>query len=355
MKDIDFDELDKAVNSLMAETSLGDHPEEKPPKDEAVVTIKPSLQADDSSRRITPKDLSSAVSNTLSEQNSEKPAAREDVPKSPAPESAPVIKRRTGRFMDVVHTPPVARDESARPAASRTGLTISPPESEKPAEEKTDESKDEEVNANVDKITTPENVVDENEKSRRDTDDWQSGGDFGTKDEPETAEPDTEEAEPLVSPFLPDAKVEKRPLGSPAPEAEMPAEYETTASGQSPEDQLPADPDQGLPQELQDELLAVESDTSMQFDGEPEPEEKPEADSPAETPAKPLSTSIPQQYKPEPSVPDETEGDVFDTRSYHQPIIHPAKRKSGWLWVLGIVLLILLGAGAGAAVYLLAL
>ena len=66
-------------------------------------------------------------------------------------------------------------------------------------------------------------------------------------------------------------------------------------------------------------------------------------------------TSIPQQYREEPSTGDKDNGAIYDTDTYHQPIAHPAKKKSGWMWVVWIVAILLLGAGGGAALYFLGL
>ena len=46
------------------------------------------------------------------------------------------------------------------------------------------------------------------------------------------------------------------------------------------------------------------------------------------------------------------DSDIFDTDSFAKPLAHPAKSRSGWLKVIFIVGLILLGIGGGLLVYL---
>jgi hypothetical protein len=134
---------------------------------------------------------------------------------------------------------------------------------------------------------------------------------------------------------------------------------------------MPGDVEPQVPEELQDDLMAVEADTHMgmpktdeshplEATNEPKEEKKLEAPTPPvlleeqpgrgeEKPAGP--PSIPQQYREEPSSGEKESGAIYDTDTYHQPLTHPAKKKSGWLWVLWIVIILLVGAGGGAALY----
>jgi len=61
--------------------------------------------------------------------------------------------------------------------------------------------------------------------------------------------------------------------------------------------------------------------------------------------------NIVQQYEEQPSTGDQTNGAIYDTSTYHQPLdAKPAKKKSSALvWVLWIVVLLIVGATAGAA------
>lgn len=205
--------------------------------------------------------------------------------------------------------------------------------------------------------------------------------------------------QPLASPFLPDAKVEKRPLGSLSPLTPMIApEHELmTPTPDDSEAQLPAKPSDvksETPEEFNQDLMSVEADTHMgvpktdethPIDGKyDEPaaapktesvaseEESVTAEAPAksqadkdaarhtpekdeETTAEPTTgrISIPQQYREQPSSGETESGAIYDTDAYHQPLSHPAKKSSGWWWVLWILLILIVGVGAGVGLYFL--
>jgi hypothetical protein len=159
----------------------------------------------------------------------------------------------------------------------------------------------------------------------------------------------------LNSPFLSDAKVEKRPLGAfsaendataqPSTEDQKPSDAvkDTNSSG---DDLAPAGHDEAdtpLPAELQDNLLSIEADTTTP-DGPPSANRDDD-----EQPVGPVS--ITQQYTPSGSSNTEQSGAIFDTKVYNKALKGPAKKKSSWWLVLWIVLLLVVGTGAGAAVY----
>ena len=184
-----------------------------------------------------------------------------------------------------------------------------------------------------------------------------------------TNEPSSSE-DPLSSPFLADAKVEKRPLGSAAPLVEPllgdgDAEGTTSVDATPPpapeaakaEDtqEAPSQPQPEpvpLPDELKDDIVAVEANEVVHDDVVPE---APAEDVPQVSAVPDVSTvgsgSIVQQYEEQPSTGDLTNGAIYDTSTYHQPLeTHPAKKKSSALvWVLWIVVLLIVGATAGAA------
>ena len=173
--------------------------------------------------------------------------------------------------------------------------------------------------------------------------------------------------EPLSSPFLPDTKVEKRPLGGMA--------LASTGSELMVEDEnaqlpaLPKDVEPVLPEELHGDVASIAADNSTTDPtkhAEPAPESRAivKKDAPKVEPKKPAVTvaeaavpsgpaSIPQQYKEEPNSGDQKNGAIYDTDSYHKPLSHPEKKKSGWGWVLWILVILLVGAGGGAALYFL--
>jgi cobalamin biosynthesis Mg chelatase CobN len=202
--------------------------------------------------------------------------------------------------------------------------------------------------------------------------------------------------EPLSSPFLVDAKVEKRPLGGEAkPESpeEKPEEPKEEAeelaqkvaeieNAPDPTEDTPDDdkssvmdlmkePAQSLtevtehlPDEFAEELLAVEKnvDDPISEDESGDSDKKSPKDDPKDDAKEDLKDektsddhhkviSIPKQYQEKPSSSDETSGSIFDTKHYHKPVAHPAEQKSGWLWVIVIVVFIAVGALLGAAAY----
>lgn len=240
------------------------------------------------------------------------------VQSSPRAEASatPAARRSSGRFMDVVHPSSDMRSSTPERSAQR------PPE-DKPAERTTD---------------------------------WPDPLDFHgfTGEEPATpaVEPTVEPAEDasaatsLESPFLSGTKVEKRPLGA-----------FSTADLPEPET---SEKDEPLLLEPSDEpLLPAETDTAEDLLVPETPEEEPaQPETAPEVPAAPpvveestAPVSITQQYKEQPSTTQQPSGAIFDTESYHKPLAHPEKKKSGALVVVWIIALILVGAGAGAAVY----
>ena len=150
--------------------------------------------------------------------------------------------------------------------------------------------------------------------------------------QPDEPQPDASASSPLpqsvmASPFLPGAKVEKRPLGGEAPAAGAPASGEA-----APEP---------LPREYGSDLLSLESDTSAE-----------QAMNAAQnaTPAEPAGVAVAPPTVPTP-VQASTATTIFDTDTYHTPLKQPAKAKNGWLTLIWILALLIIGAVAGAAYY----
>jgi len=159
---------------------------------------------------------------------------------------------------------------------------------------------------------------------------------------------------PLESPFLNDAKVEKRPLGAfSTSEASAPL-YETLDEPQSveapaevieiPTPETPAE-DSPTPveaaTEAPEEELLLEAHTETSHFQEP-----------VVTPDVPAGpTSITQQYKEQPSTDTEPNGAIYDTDAYHQALVHQPKAHHKGLVFVWIAALLLVGGGVGAAVY----
>jgi hypothetical protein len=263
-----------------------------------------------------PADTSSSDAVTVTNRSTPRPEA------SPAP----AARRSSGRFMDVVHP------------SSDMRTSTSTPERSAPRE--------------------PEEDKREEEKPVERTSDWPDPLDFHgfTTDEPEKTEeaPEPEPAQeeeaprPLESPFLSDTKVEKRPLGAfstmETPEASEP----DTLLLEAPDEELLTAETEGKTEDIptpEPEAEEVVEEEIPQPVIEPTPEPTPIQDEPQGP------TSIIQQYKEQPSTADQPSGAIFDTETYHQPLTHTPKKKSGALVIVWILALILVGAGAGAAVY----
>lgn len=431
MKDLDFDELDRAVSSLMANV-----PKTAPQTDEAkekTLSIDSTL-TDDAAPQFGKVEETAAQASDAPNSTATPPRDESSKPVVPAAHAAAVhtrpqpaatpAARRSGRFMDVVHPSADMTKPDAPKPVSRQGVTIEPLSSsaqkiadimpakktsapmaeEKSTEEPVAEDKSvvssagessPQPNAETSPVSMPESPVKEEPTPSSDWPDpldmMTSPADEKPKEEtPAVSEEEPEAQEepsaPLTSPFLPDTKVEKRPLGGFAPEEEPTVEEpsrspvvpsdDTPKTIDDPNAQLPADPnavETQLPEELSGDLMAVEADTTHDelkqahestaknadvTDKKETAVSTPEPTSPSvsgEPAASAGPTSIPQQYREEPSTGDKDNGAIYDTDTYHQPIAHPAKKKSGWMWVVWIVIILLLGAGGGAALYFLGL
>lgn len=317
MKDLDFDELDRAVNSLLGENNQ--------PAPEANPVVE--LPSPDSVTAQAPMQTPSA------------PAA----PVVSTPQNL-VTRRSSGRFMDVVHPSSDMRGPTVpqRPA-TREALPVQP---------------------QINPVVAQTEPV----KTEVPTQSWPDPLDFQAQSNELAAQPVNNEPQendsdlsPLESPFIADAKVEKRPLGaftdaeplaSSLDLANQPQESQQPASTAILDSERPINTDVPVPAELQDDLLSIESGEDTVSDAQPV-----EAIAqPIVTAASPVApVSIPQQYVEQPSTGDQPAGSIFDTDAYHKPIAHPKKSKSGWMMLLWIFLLIILGVGAGAAFYFYAL
>ncbi len=351
MTDIDFDELDKAVNSLMG--------------DKAVPQPKPEQSASE-----TP-DVPEPGPRPAAEPESVVPTMPLETSPLAAPSASPVrpaslATKRRGQFMDVMHPSANMATASTRAPGgasrvSRKGVTLTPSGSDVTAEP-------------ASPLTpTPTPVV-----APPATPEWPDPIDLATEKMAATQEleslepvasaeptPTDSPVEPLSSPFLPDAKVEKRPLGG-VPTAEEPSESLPPAEPTPlPDETAP------LPDELSGRVLAVESNEVAVADkpvapvapveqSKPEVVEPVAADAPVASPApvaeeaaKPASgpTSIPPQYKAGQADKPAEHSALYDSVSETHATATPTKKKSGWLIPLAVVGLIILGCVGGVAAY----
>lgn len=390
MKDIDFDELDRAVNSLMGGVKAGsDTSSSKSLKTLDInTTLKDGEQpAYDKLRRVAEKIGSETIQqpNETTEiipQGAPGPVqeAAPIVPQPPVQSPAPAVEpaaapkesviieprkameprqKSSGRFMDVMHP-------SSDMTTQSVGTTTVPPATpiqpvspvvavpERPL--KTDPvpvvSEPEVVSEPVPVAPSPEPVG------------------------PPPVDTPPEPALPLTSPFLPDPKVEKRPLGGVPAVNE--SEQETLGADVSLLDAplktdmahdaqvAPQSVEPELPAEFHSDLLAIETNA---VEGASE-ETEPEAESPIDVAKEPavqepatvssdveaLSEASAPQPQPatEPTEDEHPEdGAIFDTSQYHTPVVQHAKRGREWLWVVVIIVIVIISAAGGVAFYLL--
>ncbi len=360
MKDLDFDEIDRAVNSLKAST----------PTDN-----------DDSNNSLQPVD------NQL-----------------PVPAELPASltkKRSSGQFMDVVHPSSDMRKSSHKNHKKKpfkNTISNDEPTIEPVADVITTDSTPPETHSNDNDWPDPiDSHPDDNDAHNNDekpAQDLIDDSDIDKISDDITNELSQKTEELSDSPFISGAKVEKRPLGAfsndPTTQTTKQADkQDITDQVETIDDVIDkAEPvlepsvitDSTLPEELQDDLLLIESG-----DSSTDPKSLPikpkivatpvpmVANTPAPVAVAPVvavktptvavddapatksqpigPTSITQQYKEQPSTGDQTSGAIYNTDSYHKALLPPIKKKTGWLWVVWVIILIIVGVGAGVAVY----
>jgi hypothetical protein len=305
MSDFDFEELDKAVTGALAGPSTTSRKTPPVPQEESLVNSAPVEPAEDSTtnseERVTPAP-------TTPPEPTHTPT-----PKKP---SAPAARRPTGRFMDVVHPSSDMRTAPATPS--------------KPVEAPVEQE-------------PPKSFFGPIKKSI-----------FTNKEiEPEFEEeeiPSLSSAPVLDTPFLPDAKVEKRPLGG---SSQTTAQALHLSAFEQPKNTLLEAPDEPLLEDHVEEPLEEEVVQDLP------PMETPHFDEPKQLDVEPVieatpATSIVQQYT-EHQREESDSGAIYDTEAYHQPLAVSAKKSSGLWLVVWIVVLALVGAGAGLLFYFLIL
>ena len=333
MSDIDFDEIDKAVNNALGASPIAS-PE--PPQ-----TLSSTPDA-------TPPAL-------------EQPTQLQAPTPSPAQAPVPAARRSSGMFMDMVHPSSVMRGRPNSVAPRPQPAADVKPTPLQPAPQ-------------IATLNPAEPTVPLESASN-------------------LPEP-TANSPTLESPFLPDAKVEKRPLGGAAtpvgeigyeesplpnnltdapslpdslnsPEAEAllaAVESESALPPPAPEEMLPSPAPQDLIEapEVEPLVEAPEAEKLLEIEQPAESSQQldqPEQPQPAEpapaviSQAQTLSNaSISQQYEEKPSSVVES-GAIYDTEHYHQPITPAPKKKTAAIVLLWVILLIIAGAAAGAAFY----
>ena len=374
MAEFDFDELDKAVNDLMANVSTNkrntalDDPEDK------ILTLsEPVAQP--------PKDDKASVSTGMTPTVA--PAAS-----AAAAVSTPVsfAAKRRGQFMDIMAPAAQPQVKESKPArVSRQGVAVQPaPASTQPGVK---------MGVDIKPVTPKPTVVTEApvvpvEKPAP----VAMVEPAPVIESTEMSEPEliTEPA-PLTTPFLPDTKVEKRPLGSNTNLTDG-TDGSSASAGVKAED-TPVAVD--LPAELSGDVLAVESnDLTRHIEAELKGQQEnstpgqevttdkavnpdaplavtqrapteivpatvevappqAEASEPVQDEMSSARASIMQQYTEQPSTGDQSSGSIYDTATYHQAIQPDAtaKKHSPVKWVILIIILLVIGAAGGAAAF----
>lgn len=360
MAEIDFDELDKAVSSLMkdagATKSTKRHTSKKSPSKTSTTTHDSALE-DNHEGHAKAEQVTKSSHATSHEADKPKDLAEESTSKKPAPRQSIATKRR-GKFMDMKPSPVHMKGAGSSKSDvlhARVGVKLEPIS-------ESDESKTPEVDKP--EIEVPEIEVPQVEwpKSPESTESHgtniEEPDQERESDESVDSEPRVEDEDRTISyPFIPDAKVEKRPLGVPAATAESEVvgvelveptfdEAEFRSAGRTTI----------LPKELHSSILEVEAHSMGESTIVDDSERvgTPEDDSYSKSTPEIKSHSIPPQYKVDKhqdTLPDEPRTSIYDDGIDHSGLdMH--QKKSHWLVVIMIFLLLVIGAAGGAAVYL---
>lgn len=350
--EFDFDELDKAVNSLMKDKDADDPttaPVEANPAPAAVPStpVPPApLPSNDELPAATPPGPDAIPTPTVAAET------------TPAP--AVVTPKSSGRFMDVVH--PSSDMRTASPVVSREGTSLSPLSTPGTLTPK----------------TSPATVKDTDQSVVEDANN--SSGNLPSS--------------PITSPFLPDTQVEKRPLGGEPPasassldeamatelsatpeDAPSPEGTDPTSSGLTEESSVDASPTEststpednndeqaGLPEELNKDLVAIESGEA-QSSGEAVAETSDvsptsiatnsSVEQGASSSTALLSqSSIPQQYEEQATSTAEAHAPIYDDQTTAQALNHPVK-KSGLRVLVIAGAIVLVGIVSAIGIYFL--
>ena len=375
MTEFDFDELDKAVNSLMGGMKTAKSADRVDPA--KTLTINATLAPDETpeynklgevaqkigSEAIDPTminktELSSTLApGELPSYDKINAAARQIGSETLEDARSQAVTKRSGRFMDVMHpssdmktamvssgsAAPALSIPSRSPQVDATPMAIDASITTNSTASLTEAvSNDSTANANdLIAAQTPETPVSSTGISVSPVATPVSDDSPPAVVKKEVSE---EAAAAITSPFLTDAKVEKRPLGgSNTEEAGGNTQESVTwpdASKVGTED-IQLNPSVGdasiVPDEFNNDLLAIETTQLNSIE-------------PAAAAAEPVSSDVPQSDSPR--VAENTSA-IYDVKEYHAPLKHPAKKSSGWLWIIITIVIMAVCGGIGAATYLL--
>ena len=394
MSEIDFDELDRAVNDLMSNVDTSKRHEGLDDPEDKVVTL-------DSSSTESGKVASSPVAETTTVTPMSAPEAK------PAPaQSSPLAVKRRGQFMDMVH--PSSDMTSASRPVKRDGVSIMPPsetvstspstESVKKPSSVTNTPVNNKPAPTLSSIRTPSSTtvvstpmstpapaVPSAEKLSQPiassaiqpsaqpnptapiASSYSSPGVIepsdNKNDQPEeVASVESEipaeivdeassisSPQPLpTAPFLSDARVEKRPLGANSESAAKPPQ------DVAEEEDAPVSESVSLPAELQGDVVAVEASVPLDIDKAGSLSEVDSQSSDADLVVD-AGVDLTAQSVEQTDVDDQVNGSIYDTANYHQPIDgkKPEKKSSPLKWLAWFLVLLIVGVGAGVAYFFL--
>lgn len=361
MKDIDFDELDRAVSSVLGQKTVD-------------TGVKPADANE--------KDQSGPSENSVSETTSSE-ISTSSTPETPVvntkPAATPLAIKRRGKFMDVMHPsadmnakPTGAPAKAPRPKPVITPLLTEEVESTVEHTSEPTASLDEShtlIGAEPAQMsdTLPEqaDTSEPSVHSSENTDKTEEiSPDMAVTSEPEAQEPtpaedsqlleaseseelaeepvagtQPESASPQVTPFLSDTQVEKRPLGAFGDAETVPGTSSESTDSDASEADKPVDmqaaPVVSLPRELQPDVVGVESVQAT------------------ETLEAPVTGTSPFAAKVA-VAPEASDGRVeghplFDTSTYHEPIaaVHHTGLPGWAKWLIGLLACLAIGAGVG--------
>lgn len=372
MTDIDFDELDKAVSSLMNKHNNPDKESanSSPQSEDSVQSEKPSFTG--------PSQSDSAVSSSREpkvEPNSS-PVAKTERSAS----AASIVRRPTGRFMDVVHPSSDMRSNSQMQAPSTRPARESKPLEPIGGAGATGDLDQSPVHSQGRGPSLGESNQSELEG------DFLQHEDFTVDSKLEPAEELVSSPAPMQSPFLSDIEVNKRPLGGsdshedivqssdleeaksdnlsmPDPIGEWQPEsdsqldqnsntvdaWSTETKSSESVSEGPQEAKQPEIPELSAEVLALESDAATEVDHQEDSE--PKVSKPSQVQPLAALGDIPRQYSQE-TADDPEPSAVFEAAAEGpQELRHPEKKKSGWSVVFWILLLVIIGAAGGVAAW----
>lgn len=393
MSEIDFDELDRAVNDLMSNVDTSKRHEGLDDPEDKVVTL-------DSSSTESGKVASSPAAETTTVTPMSAPEAK------PAPaQSSPLAVKRRGQFMDMVH--PSSDMTSASRPVKRDGVSIMPPsetvstspstESVKKPSSVTNTPVNNKPAPTLSSIRTPSSTtvvstpmstpapaVPSAEKlsqpiassaiqpsaqpnptapiaSSYSSPGAVEPGDNKNDQPEEVASVESEipaeivdeassisSPQPLpTAPFLSDARVEKRPLGANSESAAKPPQNVA-------EEDAPVSEPVSLPAELQGDVVAVEASVPLDIDKAGSLSEVGSQSSDADLVVD-AGVDLTAQSIEQTDVDDQVNGSIYDTANYHQPIDgkKPEKKSSPLKWLAWFLVLLIVGVGAGVAYFFL--